>query len=418
LRKADQRIAYLSGRYPALSHTFVMREVEALRRLGEDIETLSIHRARSEDLLTDADRDACRTTFAVLPISPTSLVRAHLEALRARPIRYLKTLALALRMSPPGLRGTLWGVFYFAEAMVIWQHCRRTGVRHVHAQFADTATESALLVSHFESGRGGGRRAWSWSLAVHGPVEFYDVSVNRLGEKLRRASFALSISDFGRSQLMALVDEEHWDKLHVVHCGLDPAVFEHTGEDTRAGDESRIICVGRLVHHKGHAILLEAIAELARKGVPVRAVIVGDGPKRASLERLTKRLAIADRVVFTGGVGQDRIRDLYAEADICCLPSFAEGIPVVLMEAMAIGLPVVTTRIMGIPELVEDGVSGLLVPPGRPTELAHAIERLIDDPAARRRMGSAGRERVVADFDVNRSAEKLSGIFRRELGRV
>ena len=203
-----------------------------------------------------------------------------------------------------------------------------------------------------------------------------------------------------------------------MRCGLDPAVFERTADDAPAREETRLICVGRLVHHKGHAVLLEAVAELERAGVPVRAIVVGDGPKRARLERLARRLRIDDRVVFTGGVGQDRIRDLYAGADICCLPSFAEGIPVVLMEAMAVGLPVVTSRIMGIPELVEDGTNGLLVPPGRPTELARALQRLIGDPALRRRMGAAGRERVVADFDVNRSAETLSGIFRRELGRA
>jgi glycosyltransferase involved in cell wall biosynthesis len=414
MARPEHGIAYLSGRYPAVSHTFIMREVEALRRLGLRVETLAIHRARIEDLLSDADREAFDTTFAVLPTRPGRLVGAHLEAFRARPGRYLKTLVLALRLSPPGLRGRLWQLFYFAEAMVIWRHCRDVGVRHVHAQFADTATESALLVSHFESGDGRDRQGWSWSLAVHGPVEFYDVTVNRLGEKLRRARFALAISDFGRSQLMALVEEEHWHKIQVVRCGVDPAAFGHRGR-VDSGPGVRIVCVGRLVHHKGQAVLLEAVAELARRGRPVTLTVVGDGPKRSSLEQLAQRLGIADSVTFTGSVAQDRIRDLYATGDIFCLPSFAEGLPVVLMEAMAVGLPVVTSRIMGIPELVEDGVSGLLVPPGRPDELAGALEQLIRDPDRRHRMGAAGRDRVVAEFDVSRSAAKLGEIFRREL---
>lgn len=416
MKGASRRIAYLSGRYPALSHTFIMREVEALRRLGLDVETLSIHPARSEDLLTDGDREAHRTTFAVLPITAAHLVRAHLEALRARPFRYLKTLALALRISAPGLKGSVWSLFYFAEAIVIWRHCRRVGVRHIHAQFAGNASEAALLLSHFESGHASAKDDWSWSLAVHGPVEFYDVSVNRLGEKLRRSSFALSISDFGRSQLMALVDDEHWHKLHVVRCGLDPAAFKRNTHAGRPREEPRIICVGRLVHHKGHAVLLEAIADLMHRGRRAKVAIVGGGPKLESLEQRSRQLGLADRVSFMGPLGQDDVRDLYEQADICCLPSFAEGVPVVLMEAMAMGVPVVATRIMGVPELVQDGLTGLLVAAGRPGELADALERLIEDPAARRRMGAAGREDVVQGFDVNRSAEKLNEIFRHTLG--
>lgn len=416
------RVGYLSSRYPAISHTFILREVEALRRIGVEVETLSIRRARPEDLLSEADRAAFRTTFSVLPTSGRRLLGAQLEAFLTAPSRYLKTLRLALGMASPGLKALLWQLFYFAEAMIVWQHCRRAGVRHLHASFA-AATDSAMLAAHFGGDGGRDGAPWSWSLAAHGPVEFYDVSRFRLVEKVRRARFAIAISDFGRSQLMTLVDEDHWGKIHVVRCGLDPSLFtagagrSTDGDPTGARERAptRILCVGRLIHLKGHAILIEAIAELAHRGIPVEVTLAGDGPKRSELERLATKLQVADRITFMGAVGQDRIHHLYSTADVFCLPSFAEGLPVVLMEAMAVGTPVVATRVMAIPELVEDKISGLLVPPGRVDALAQALERLAEDHRLRAKLSSAAREKVVAEFDVNRSAKRLRDIFEREL---
>jgi len=403
------KIAYLTGRYPAVSHTFVMREVQALRRLGLSVDTFSIHRSSPEHLLSADDRAEFESTFAVLPPDWPRLVRAHLRAALTRPGAYLATLALAMRISRPGLRGRLWELFYFAEAVVVWDECRRRGVRHVHAQFANQATDAALLLAHL------GGEKWSWSLAVHGPMEFYDVTLNRLAEKVRRARVVICISDFCRSQLMALVDEEHWPKLHVVHCGIDVEDFAPPERDGSGDGWLRVLCVGRLVHLKGPTILVEAIAELARRGVAVRATLVGDGPKRASLERLVERHGVADRVELTGSIGQDAIRARYAEADVFCLPSFGEGIPVVLMEAMAMGLPVVTTRITGVPELVDDRESGLLVTAGRRDELVDALGVLAGDPERRSRMGNAGRRKVAAEFELHASADRLRTIYAEAL---
>ncbi len=397
-------IGYLTSHYPAVSHTFVWREVEALRQMGVEIETLSIHRTPAEQLLTDADREAGATTFSVLPRSAVAVLRDHLRALVRAPRRYLGTLAHALRMSAPGVKAHVWQLFYFAEAIVLHEHCRRRGVRHVHAQFADAATDAALLVAHH------GGPGWSWSMAVHGPVEFYNVERYRLGAKIESARFVQAISHFGRSQLMTLVDEEHWGKLHVVRCGIDPAVYVSNGA-AADGPDLRILCVGRLVHLKGQSLLVDAVAELARRGVDARVVLIGDGPKRESLAAQARRLGIADRVELLGSVGQDEIRDHYGAAQVFSLPSFAEGVPVVLMEAMALERPVVTTRIMGVPELVEDGVSGRLVAPGRLDELVDALAELAADPARRAAMGRAGREKVLAEFDVRRSAVRLSELF-------
>ena len=407
---AQMKIAYLTGRYPAVSHTFVMREVQALRRLGLVVETMSIHRSSPEHLLSAADRAEFESTFAVLPPEWPRIAAAVLRAALTRPRAFLSTLGVAMRISRPGLRGRLWELFYLVEAVVVWDECRRRGVRHVHAQFANQATDAALLVAHL------GGPGWSWSLAVHGPMEFYDVTLNRLAEKVRRARLVVCISDFARSQLMALVDEEHWAKLHVVHCGVDVDDFAPPHRDGAGDGWLRVLCVGRLVHLKGPTVLVEAIAELKRRGVAARATLIGEGPKRADLEGLVERLGVEDRVVLTGSVGQDTIRSHYGEADVFCLPSFGEGVPVVLMEAMAMALPVVTTRITGVPELVDEDRSGLLVTAGRRDELVDALEALANDPERRSHMGAAGREKVAAEFELHSSAARLYGIYVDALG--
>lgn len=401
------RLAYVAGSYPAVSHTFILREVQALRRLGVSVETLSIRRTPDEDLLSEVDVAERDATYAVLPVRPLELLRAHLSALLGRPGDYLSTLLESLRLSPPGLRGKLWHVFYFAEAIVLWRRCHQIGVRHLHAHFTGNGAMAALLVVHFERAR----RAWSWSMTVHGPVEFYDVEKSRLAAKVERAQLVCCISDFARSQVMAKVAHEQWGKIRMVRCGIDPEVFAPPSADRSEHGRLRVLSVGRLIQLKGQAVLLEAVAELARRGVDVEATFVGDGPMRGALERLAGQRGLREQVTFAGSIGQDVIRDYYAEADLFCLSSFAEGLPVVLMEAMAMRLPVVATRIMGIPELVEDGVTGLLVPPARADLLAVAIERVASDPELRRRMGAAGRRRVATEFDVHESATRLKRIF-------
>jgi colanic acid/amylovoran biosynthesis glycosyltransferase len=410
------RIAYLMSHYPAVSHAFVLREVEHLRATGIEVETLSIHRAEDGDLLSEADRRAAATTEAVLPTSLRRLLGAHLEALLRSPRRYLRSLALAMRTGAPGARERLWHLFYFAEAMILLRHCRRAGIAHIHAQFADSATDVAMLVTHYRRGQRVDGLECTWSLAVHGSVEFYNVVQYALASKLAHARFALAVSDFGRSQLMRLSSADHWPHIHVVRCGVDTAVYAPPAERSRSASAAEILFVGRLLHGKGLAILFEAMAQLRRRGLDVTASIVGDGPAREEAERDVRRLGLSHHVHFLGSVGQDDIREHYAQADIFCLPSFAEGIPVVAMEAMAMELPVVSTRITGIPELVDDGKQGLLVAPGRVDALTAALDRLVRSPEERERMGRAGREKVRERYDVARSAERMKAVLEAEVG--
>lgn len=402
------RIAYLVGQFPRYSHTFITSEVEGLRARGVTVATHAIRPAPAEELLSDGDRRAAAETWTILPPRWGELGAAHARAFARHPLRYFATLALALRLSAGGVRNALWQLFYFVEAMLLWDRLRARDIRHVHAHFANVATAVAMLVAHF-----GGER-WSWSFTMHGPTEFDDVTQFGLAEKVRRARFVACISDYCRSQLMKLVPPEHWGKLEIVRCGVDTGIYEIV-ERKRRTDGIHVLCVGRLVADKGQTVLLDAIDHLRRNGVRLHATLVGEGPDRAELSRRTKELGLGDAITFAGAVDQEGIRKLYDEADVFCLPSFAEGVPVVLMEAMASGLPVVTTRVMGIPELVDHGMSGELVPPGRPDALAAALRCLAADPSRRVAYGLAGREKVAADYNISESVAALHGIYARYL---
>jgi glycosyltransferase involved in cell wall biosynthesis len=412
------RLAYLTSLYPAVSHTFVLREAQALRDRGIEVETVSIRRARPETLLSQDVRDEAARTHVLLPPRPLELLGAHLEAIVRHPRRYVATLGRALRMAPGGSRSVLWQLFYFGESMLLWRHLRRRGIRHVHVHFANVAADVAMLTCMFADAPGD---RWTWSFTLHGmiaiPTEFGGVDHHRLERKVEHAEFVVCISDFGRSQLMGLVDGRLWPAIHVVRCGVS-ANWLDDPPDRSGHDPGRfeVLHVGRLVRLKGQAVLLEALADLRARGVPAHLVIVGDGPERARLERLAAELELSDALRLVGAVGQEEIRRHCAAADAFCLSSFAEGVPVVLMEGMATGLPVVATRVGGVAELVEDGVSGLLVTPGRSDLIADALEQLWSDPDGRRRMGAAGRRSVLDGFLAEASAERLAELFERSLG--
>jgi colanic acid/amylovoran biosynthesis glycosyltransferase len=401
------RIAYVCSRYPAVSHTFIQREVAALRGFGLDVDTVAIRRAAADEALSRADKAEAEATYAILPVRPWHLARAHANALRY-PGAYRATLNTAFRLAPRGLRGRLWQLFYFAEAVVLWDRARRRGVEHLHAHFANVGSDVALLAATL--GREAGRGPRTWSMTMHGSTEFYDVSAFRLPEKVRDARFVACVSDFTRSQLMLHTEEEHWPKLALVRCGVDPQAFGAVARDGASG-ALRVLVVGRLVSEKGYSLLLEALADVVARGRDVTLEIVGEGPAGEALRARAGALGVAERVQWLGAVGQDEIRRHYEEADAFCLPSFAEGVPVVLMEAMAMQLPVVATRIAGIPELIDDGVSGLLVAPARAGELADALDQLAASPELRGQLGRAGREAVMAGYDAERWARELQHLL-------
>lgn len=407
---AALRTAYVVSAYPAVSHAFIQREVRALRALGATVEVFSVHRAPPSDLLSAVDAEEAATTSPILPIGMPDLLRSHWRAFVRSPRAYVATLRYAVSQAPRGARARLWQLFYFAEAVVLWARCEDRNLHHLHAHLANVAADVSWLAAHF--GRMAARDdSWCWSFTMHGCVEFWEVDRFNLARKVAAADLVVCISDYTRAQLMALCDPQHWSKLHVVHCGVELERYQPHDSARSTAAPVQILAVGRLSHEKGHLMLLAAVAELRRRSVFARCTLVGDGPLRGRLEAEAKRLEIEDVVTFTGAVSQDEMPAFFARADIFCQPSFAEGIPVVLMEAMAVGLPVVSTSVAGIPELVTDGHAGVLVPPGRPDLLADALSRLVASADLRIAMGRAGRAIVEQHFDVVACAARIADLF-------
>ncbi len=405
-------IAYVTTGYPWVSHTFIQNEVLGLRALGVEVDTFTVARSPLSECRTDADREAYRTTYALRPPRPGHYLRAHLAGMLTRPSRYLAALRRALRMAGWAPRDLERHAAYFVQGVVLWDRCRRAGVSHVHAHFANVSSDVAMLAAML------GGDGFTWSYTMHGPTEFYDLRHHRLAEKATDAAFVICISDFARSQLMGIVDPAGWSKLRVVHCGVDVARFAPAAA-ARLREEGpvTVACVGRLVPEKGQSLLIEAVGAMRDAGVDVRLVLVGDGPQRESLERLVDSSGLRDGVVFRGAVAHTEVERILHEADIFCLPSFAEGVPIVLMEAMAMELPVVACQVMGIPELIEDGLTGRLVRPGSRGDLIRALSALAADPDRRAGLGRAARERVAAQFDLTANVAQLREVYAEYLGR-
>ena len=397
------RIAYLTGEYPAVSHTFILREVEALRELGLEVETCSIRQTDPKHHRGPSEKDAAASTFYVLRAAknPLTLLKAKLSHMK-NPGQFFRAFMLAMKTGSPGIKGRLYQFFYFTEAMVLAHHLKAQGVTHLHNHFADSSASVSMLTAELAG--------IDYSFTLHGPADLFEAPRWRLDEKTKRAKFVACISHFARSQLMLFSDPADWHKLKIIHCGVLPELYESADRD---GDGCHLVFVGRLAAVKGLRVLLDAFGRVAGDHPGLKLTLVGDGDDREALEALAKPLGEAVR--FTGYLSQSEVAETLATADALVLPSFAEGVPVVLMEAMASGRPVVATRVAGVSELVEDGISGFLAPPGDAETLANRISNLAADPDLRKRMGAAGRETVLAEFDIRKEAARIAGLFRGEM---
>ncbi|MDB5331875.1 MAG: glycosyltransferase [Phycisphaerales bacterium] len=402
------RLAYMTGEYPRATDTFIQREVAALRSAGVHVQTLSVRRPPDKENVgpeTQAERSGTRY---LLPFCPWDLFKTHAKLLAGSPRRYFSALRTALFVRPAGVKPLVWQMAYFAEAGLVARAMRDNQLSHLHNHFSNSSCSVAMLASEL-----GG---FTFSFTMHGPAEFFEPKYWRIDEKIRRALFVCCISHFCRSQAMVFAPQEKWEKLHVVHCGVDPKQFapaQHTGEG------QRLLFVGRLAAVKGLPVLLESLALLKKSRGDILLTVAGDGPDRAKLEQQARDLGVEANVKFLGYQSQTQVRQLLAETDVFVMASFAEGVPVVLMEAMAAGVPVVATRIAGVPELVEDGISGYLVPPGDAASLADRTLALLEDSGLRQRFGKAGRATVEAEFNVTTESRRLVEVLTGALeGRV
>lgn len=396
------RIAYLINQYPKVSHSFIRREILALERAGLEVVRVSVR--GWNDVAADAADEVEKTkTRYLLQGGVGPLMLAMLSCMFTRPWSFVVALGSALRFSRGSLRPLPLHLVYLAEACLLERWVREQHCDHVHAHFGTNATEVVYLC-HRLGGPG-------FSFTVHGPEEFDMPAALHLPTKVRLARFVVAISSFGRSQLLRWIDAADWNKVRVVHCGLDGEFLEQALTTPPATPQ--FVCVGRLCEQKGQLLLLRAVHRLREQGVRVALVLAGDGEMRPEVEALIAELGIGEQVRITGWIGGDTVRKEILAARALVLPSFAEGLPVVLMEAMALGRPVISTYIAGIPELVHNGINGWLIPAGDVRALADAMrEVLAHDDQALAAVGERAHERAVARHSIDTEARKLLGHFR------
>lgn len=395
----QHRIAYLVSQYPAYSHTFILREVQQLRQFDMSIVVASINLPdRPVEKLTDTERNEAEHTFYIKSQGLLKAAIALGKTLAFNPPGLLRGVKHAVKLGGWDLKRLLYHVFYLAEALLVGHWMRSQNITHLHVHFATPAASVGMLVKTVFG--------YGFSFTVHGPDEFYDAAGYNLPEKILTADFIFCISHYARSQVMKLSPVHAWPKFDVCRLGVDPQRFFPAPKPKQTG-VCNLLCVGRLTPAKGQAILLESVMQLQKLGISVTLTLVGMGPDEQSLRQYADRLGISEQVHFTGAIDQDHILDYYKAADMFVLPSFAEGLPVVLMEAMAMEIPCITTAITGIPELIDNGRDGLLVPASDSTSLTQAIEQLVKDPVLRRQLGKAGRLKVLSGYDLYKNTRHL-----------
>lgn len=400
------KIAYLVNTYPRASHTFIRREITALERLGHQVLRLSMRSDRGA-LKDAADLAEDARTEHVLEMGKLRLLRSALGYMAGRPGRALAALRLTLACGArgaggvPGTGGRIKHLIYWLEAAHVARRCATEGVSHLHAHFGTNSTTVAMLARVMDGPE--------YSFTTHGPEEFDAPLALSLGDKIARAKTAVAISSYGRSQLCRWAEPEHWGKIAVVHCGIEPAKFDTPAPLPQGGPH--LVAIGRMAGQKGFDLLVDAIAVAAPKLPGLRLTLVGDGELRGRIEAAIAQAGIANRIHLAGWQDEAGVKRALADATALILPSFAEGLPVVVMEAMAAGRPIIATTIAGVPELVTPDV-GWLVPAGDAAALAGAIARLADTPQDQlQAMGTAARARVFARHDIDQEAARLAALF-------
>lgn len=393
------RIGYLISQYPTLSHSFLFREVRGLRALGLDVRVASVIRPPANvSGLSEEEKQEIARTYYVRAAAGT-WIKAHTRVLFSRPLAYLDGLALAFASSGwNGLR-LLRHLRFFGEAIVVGAWLRKNSLAHVHTHFASATAWFAQRVFGL-----------TISMTIHGSDEFIDPAGFCMSGKVAASRLVIAISRYGYSQILRFSQPDDWDRVKIVRLGINPADFE-PGPAPPEDAAFQLISVGRIVPVKAHRFLIRACARLLSQGRALHLTLVGDGPERSPLEKLVNDLGISEAVTFTGAVENRAVRDLVRRSHCFVISSFAEGIPVAMMEAMALEVACIGTNVMGIPELIEHGSNGLLVLPAHDESLSAAIERFIDDPQFRRSCALNGRRKILAEFDLDVNVATLSELF-------
>lgn len=402
--KVKLKVAYTMSRFPKLTETFILYEILALEKIGVQVELFPLIHEKQSVKHPDAERLEKRAHFH--PFISLKILAANLHYMFRKPREYFGTLIEVLT-------GTSGSLNFFVGALGIFPKCariayemERLGVRHLHAHFANHPAAAALIIHRLTG--------IPYSFTAHGS----DLHVDRtmLDKKIMNSAFTVTISNFNKNVMIEECGDRVRDKVQVVHCGTDVGQFKpnYKKETNRP---FQILCVASFEEVKGHQYLVEACKILKERGVDFRCHFVGYGPLRNRVIQQVEQMGLTDEIIVHPPRPRQEIVKMMADVDVKVLPSVPtkqgkrEGIPVVLMEAMATELPVVSSRLSGIPELVEDGVAGILVEPRDVNGLADALFKLSRDPELRRRMGAAGREKILREFNLETNAEELARLF-------
>ena len=395
------RVAYLVNQYPKVSHSFIRREILAVERQGIAIERFAL-RGWDEPVVDPQDVSERAKTRYVLQGGLIALLAATAHAALTVPGRFARALWLATRLGRRSDRPLPVHWIYLAEACVLARWLRQAQVSHLHAHFGTNPAEVAMLA--------GVLSGLPYSFTAHGSEETDKPQFIGLPEKIRRAAFVVAVSSYGRAQLYRWCRLDDWPKIHVVHCGLDRSFFE--GVTVQPVSTSRLVCVGRLCAEKGQLLLLQAVRRLKDEGVTCELVLAGDGELRQAVESLAAELGIDSQIRITGWITTQQVREEILQSRALVLPSLAEGLPVVLMEAMSLGRPVVSTYVAGVPELVLDGECGWLAPAGDVGALAQTLRECLNStPERLLAMGLAAHERAISRHDIDALASHLTALF-------
>ncbi len=399
-------LGFLASSYPRAVDTAVRNEVLGLRELGHTVHTFAIRRADVSQLVSDLHHRELATTTYIVSDHMAAAIGSTLRLLVRSPKRFWRTAALALKTQAPGVQGFFLQAAYFVEAAFLAEQMLEREIQHFHNHIGENSASVAMLAASFSG--------IPYSMTIHGPYVFRAPERWALGEKIVRSAFTVAITDFTKSQCMMYIPYEHWDKLRVIRCG--PEVELLACEPPPLPDARRLIWVGRICEEKGVPLLLEAAGQLADEKLDFELVMVGEGPLRPEIERQIRARNLADRVEITGWLSGEEVREQIARCRAMVLPSFAEGLPAVLMESLALGRPAISTFIAGIPELIEPGRNGWLIPAGSSEALVDAMREAIELPNEEiEKMGRAGRESALRLHNTSVEVGKLERCIRQSV---
>lgn len=399
-----KKILYLCSEYPALSHTFIDKEIDELEKNNFEVLTASINYPKNFDKFSVDYQNRTAKTYYIKNEKKIEILALVLKYKLSNPLRFLKVLNFAYEISVKnGVKDFKKFVGYFIEAILLHNHMKRNNIKHVHIHFANPASTVAMIAKEFGE--------IEYSISVHGPDEFYNTKENLVMEKVEGAKFIRTISHFCTSQLMRESDPKYWNKFNIVRCGIDLNQFRPI--EKIENNVFNIVCVGRLTPSKGQTILIGAVKILIEKVENFKLILVGGGEDFETIKEKIEKDNLNKYIELKGPVSHETVKEILTSADIFVLPSFAEGVPVALMEAMAMKIPVISTKIAGIPELIEDYKDGFLVEASNESQLAELLVNLINKEIDLEKIRDNARKKIEEKYNIEKNINGMIDLFNK-----